>query len=146
MSATLHKDAVHSARRAHSAQSFGKLAELVRRYLDCEAAVLSLDDPFGGPRRARSAGARCASAAFRRGQEARDIDVQTLTNPLIASSRGMRFYAGLPLQDHRGRAIGMLAAMDQHERALAPKELETLKRLASLASDLYEMQRLGRAA
>jgi len=146
MSATLYKDKAQPARSTRGAQSFVNLAELVQRYLGCEAAVLSVKDPLGALRRARGADAHSAGAAFRHGHEACAIDLHTLADPLVASSMGMRFYAGLPLRDHKGRAIGMLAAMDQHERALAPEELETLKRLAGMAIDLYEMQRLGRAA
>ena len=148
MNATLHKDKSRPATGARSAPSFVKLAELVQRYLRCEAAVLTVDDPLGAPRRPRAhgAGARSASAAFRRGRKACEMDVHELTNPLVASGMGMRFYAGLPLRDREGRAIGMLAAMDHHERRLAPEELETLKRLAGEASELYEVQRLGRAA
>lgn len=148
MSATLHKDEARAASRARGVQSFVKLAELVQRYLGCEAAVLSVDDPLGALRRTRApvTDARRASAAFRPGHETFEMDLDALTNPLVAGRMGMRFYAGLPLRDSGGRAIGMLAAMDQHERTLACEELETLKQLAGMASDLYEMQRLGHAA
>jgi GAF domain-containing protein len=129
--------------------TFGKLAELVRRYLGCEAAVLSVDDPVRSLCSAvpGEADGRSASAAFRQGREAGSTvatDLATLTNPLVAGAMGMRFYAGLPLHDHRGRSIGMLAAMDRHERVLGAEEFETLKLLAGMAGDLYEMRRAAR--
>jgi GAF domain-containing protein len=147
MSATLHKDIIRAPRQAESAQSFAMLAELVQRYLGCDAAVLSVDDPLapvcGKVTADRSS--RCASAAFRQGRQPSGIDVTKLANPLVAGAMGMHFYAGLPLRDCEGRSIGMLAAMDHHERRLDADELQALKLLAEMAGDLYEMQRLGAA-
>jgi len=148
MRAPLYKNDFRAAREAKSGQSFDRLAELVQRYLDCEAAVLSVSVPLT-PIRHVGAGnvtSRCAGAAFRSGCEIAKIDLRTLTNPLVAGEMGMHFYAGLPLRDHQGRSVGMLAAMDQHERTLAPEELQALKLLAGMAGDLYETQRLGLAA
>lgn len=147
MSASLHTDKIRANADAGSEQSFARLAELVQRYLGCEAAVLSVDDPLAPlHRNGASKAARCAGAAFRPGRERCGMDVFTLTNPLIAGEQGMHFYAGLPLRDYQGRAIGMLAAVDQHERTLAPEELKTLRLLAGMATDLYEMQRISHAA
>jgi GAF domain-containing protein len=153
MSATLQKAEVGPATGKEGAQSFARIAELVQRYLGCEAAVLTVNRPLNhghnGALR-RTAGSRAdgcrATAAFRAGGETCAVDLRTLTNPLVAGEMGMRFYAGLPLRDGKGSAIGMLAAMDQHERTLAPEELDTLKLFAGMVSDVYEMQRIGHAA
>ena len=148
MSAPLPKDEIRTACHAVSAPSLSRLAELVQRYLDCGAAVLSVDHPLGSLRRDRGTGTEdsCSAVAFRPGGEIANVDLRMLTNPVAAGEMGMHFYAGLPLRDHQGRPIGMLAALDQHERTLAPEELQTLKLLAEAASDLYQTQRLGHAA
>jgi len=153
MSATWHKGEVHPGSGKGGAQSFAEIAELVQRYLGCEAAVLTVNVPVGSdplsalrPGHGSTAGDRRATAAFRAGGGTCAADLRTLTNPLVASEMGMRFYAGVPLRDGTGCAIGMLAAMDQHERTLAPEELDTLKLLAGVASNLYEMQRMDQPA
>ncbi len=148
MSATLHADDVRTASRPEGAPSFARLAELVQRYLGCEVAVLSVDDPSPALR-ALHGSSRCerrASTAFRRDSTACGVDLRELTHPLAAGEAGMRFYAGLPLRDYNGDLIGILAAMDRHERTLGAEELETLKLLAGMASDLYENQRVAELA
>jgi len=136
------------AAKTEGPQSFSRLAELVQRYLGCEAAVLSVDDPLAGLRHATTATPRrrAASAAFRPGCRPSVMESGLLLDPRVAGEMGMRFYAGLPLRDYAGRSIGMLAAMDQDERPLNSAELEMLKLLAGMATDLYEMQRVSEAA
>jgi len=141
MSATLHADDVRTASRPEGAPSFARLAELVQRYLGCEVAVLSVNDPSPSLR-ALHGSSRCE----RRDSTACGVDLRELTHPLAAGEAGMRFYAGLPLRDYNGDLIGILAAMDRHERTLGAEELETLKLLAGMASDLYENQRVAELA
>jgi len=144
MSVTLHGDEVRPHGWADCARSFAELAERVQRYLGCETAVLSVDRPLSAHPAVTT---DCnSSAAFGSGGKACEVDLRALTNPLVAGEMGMRFYAGLPLRDYQGRSVGILAAMDPHERTLSPEELETLKLLADMASDLYQVQRLGHAA
>jgi len=151
MDALLHEneDQIRSAPRvAGGPRTFGGIAELVQRYLGCDAAVLTIHhhpSSFHDTRRTKLR-ARQGSAAFRPGFEPCKIDVRSMANPLVAGELGMRFYAGLPLRDDEGHPIGMLAAVDQRETALAPGELDTVRLLAALAGDLYERQRVRHAA
>lgn len=144
MSATLHRhDFGPASEWRDDLLCFDRLAELVQAYLGCEAAVVSLKAP---PRAARSRSrrpARRCGMAVRQGAEFAmpcALEPHELVDPLIAGEIGMRFYAGLPLHDRSGRMVGTLAAMDRHPRELATDDLDALKRLAGVASELYDHQ------
>lgn len=66
------------------------------------------------------------------------VDPRTLANPLVAGDFGLRFYAGIPLKGSDGYNIGMLAVIDAAPRTIAPRDLDTLSRLARLAVHVLE--------
>lgn len=61
-------------------------------------------------------------------------DPRFANNPQLASA-GIRFYAGVPLRDARGRALGSFCILDKEPRVLAPNELEVLE---TIAADLMD--------
>lgn len=136
------------------ARSFEELAQLIQRTLDCEAVVLSLDGlgsylpdrPRMGERVEKRASCRTITAYRHDDEGSARPHPSALAHPVSAGEQGMRFFAGLPLRDHCGQPIGMLAAMDRAERSLAPAELEALRHLAAKAADIAALQRIGYAA
>jgi diguanylate cyclase (GGDEF)-like protein/PAS domain S-box-containing protein len=57
-------------------------------------------------------------------------DPRFAENPLVVRPGGIRFYAGVPLLDDAGRALGALCVIDQAPRQLSGPELEMLRDLA----------------
>lgn len=51
-------------------------------------------------------------------------------NPLVLDEPHIRFYAGIPLIDPEGFALGTLCVIDREPRELEPKQIEILKALA----------------
>jgi GAF domain-containing protein len=67
-------------------------------------------------------------------------DPRTLTNPLVVSDFGLRFYASVPLKTHDGFNIGTFAIIDSKQRYLTEAQQETLKELAGIAMDEIELR------
>jgi GAF domain-containing protein len=67
-------------------------------------------------------------------------DPRTLTNPLVVSDFGLRFYASVPLKTHDGFNIGTFAIIDSKQRYLTESQQETLKELAGIAMDEIELR------
>ncbi|MEM1331415.1 MAG: PAS domain S-box protein [Planctomycetota bacterium] len=55
-------------------------------------------------------------------------------NPLVTGDPGIRFYAGVPIVDEDGYALGSLCVIDRAPRSISPDQLEGLQSLASLVS------------
>jgi PAS domain S-box-containing protein len=62
-------------------------------------------------------------------------------NPFVAGDPYVRFYAGMPLTDPEGHALGTLCVIDRIPRSLPPATIETLQALARTASTLIELRR-----
>lgn len=71
-------------------------------------------------------------------------DPRTLTNPLVVSDFGLRFYAAVPLKTMDGFNIGTFAIIDQKQRYLTEAQQETLKELAGIAMDEIELRLAAR--
>ncbi|GAA4440538.1 hypothetical protein GCM10023188_37930 [Pontibacter saemangeumensis] len=71
-------------------------------------------------------------------------DPRTLTNPLVVSDFGLRFYAAVPLKTMDGYNIGTFAIIDQKQRYLTEAQQETLKELAGIAMDEIELRLAAR--
>lgn len=62
-------------------------------------------------------------------------------NPLVVSDPHIRFYAGAPLINEDGFALGTLCVVDRAPRELAPDEREALKALSRLVLAQLEFRR-----
>jgi len=62
-------------------------------------------------------------------------------NPLVVSDPHIRFYAGAPLINEDGYALGTLCVVDRAPRELAPEEREALKALSRLVLAQLEFRR-----
>jgi two-component sensor histidine kinase len=73
-------------------------------------------------------------------------DVRSLANPLVAGDFGLRFYAGVPLTTHDGHSLGTLCVIDREPRAIAQRQVDDLKDLASVVMDQLELRLSARRA
>ena len=62
-------------------------------------------------------------------------DARFSGNPLVLADPHIRFYAGVPLRDRSGMAIGTLCVIDREPRKLRAAELQALVDLAAIAAD-----------
>jgi excisionase family DNA binding protein len=68
-------------------------------------------------------------------------DPRFVANPLVTGAPHIRFYAGYPVRDANGLALGSLCVLDREPRRLRERELRALRELAAIASD--EVRRRG---
>jgi GAF domain-containing protein len=62
-------------------------------------------------------------------------------NPLVVSDPNIRFYAGAPLINEDGYALGTLCVVDRSPRDLAPDQKDALKALSRLVLGQLEFRR-----
>jgi excisionase family DNA binding protein len=62
-------------------------------------------------------------------------DERFVANPAVHGAPGFRFYAGVPMVDAQGYALGSLCVIDTRSRRLSDEQADILRRLASLGSD-----------
>lgn len=62
-------------------------------------------------------------------------------NPLVAGDPRIRFYAGAPLIDHKGNALGSICVIDRHPRTITAEQNQALKALARQVMALLELRR-----
>ena len=72
-------------------------------------------------------------------------DLRFHDNPLVQGDPGIRFYAGAPLVDADGLALGTLCVLDREPRHLEPHQHEALDALSRQVSKLLELRRTSRA-
>jgi GAF domain-containing protein len=68
-------------------------------------------------------------------------DERFRTNPLVVSEPHIRFYAGMPLINEDGYALGTLCVVDQAPRTLVPEQEAALKALSRLVLMQMEFRR-----
>jgi diguanylate cyclase (GGDEF)-like protein len=68
-------------------------------------------------------------------------DMRFRNNPLVTNAPSLRFYAGAPIVDPNGFALGTIAVMDTRARTLADKEASLLRDLSTLAMSTLENRR-----
>jgi diguanylate cyclase (GGDEF)-like protein/PAS domain S-box-containing protein len=77
-------------------------------------------------------------------EDARE-DPRFADNRLVTGPEGIRFYAGAPILDVAGRALGTLCILDTRPRHLSPAEIETLCDLAFGVSAILRMEQANAA-
>ena len=65
-------------------------------------------------------------------------DARFSGNPLVLADPHIRFYAGVPLRDRAGMAMGTLCVIDREPRKLRSTELQALVDLAAIAAGEIE--------
>jgi GAF domain-containing protein len=68
-------------------------------------------------------------------------DERFFDNPNVAGGLGVVFYAGVPVQDAQGRALGSLCVCDTRPRELSELKLDSLRALAKLVSTHFQLRR-----
>jgi excisionase family DNA binding protein len=72
------------------------------------------------------------------------LDQGFADNPAVTGKPHFRFYAGAPVIDPDGFALGSVCVMDYVPRTLDPDQTETLRALAALASDQVRLRATDR--
>nr|WP_024309974.1 ATP-binding protein [Pseudomonas sp. P818] len=67
-------------------------------------------------------------------------DARFRDNPLVTSEPHIRFYAGVPLHDGEGLALGTLCVIDRQPRHLDAHQRSQLRHLAQLTGELFELR------
>lgn len=62
-------------------------------------------------------------------------------NPFVIGKEKIVFYAGVPVRDGRGNAMGTLCVCDHRPRELSDQQLEALKALAKLVNAHLELRK-----
>ena len=141
--------------------AFDELVAIARKRFDAPIAAVSFVDEHRWWPKAISGFARCSLPrevtfchhAIRAGG---DDDVFVIPDargdrrfagsPLVASGPRLRFYAGAPLRDSLGYALGTFSIYDVNPRRLDARDTASLREFANLAVQLVELRRAaGRA-
>ncbi len=72
-------------------------------------------------------------------------DARFAENPLVTGAPHIRFYAGAPLVDHEGFALGTLCVVASEPRTLTPFQAKALKELSCVVVRLLEAHKADQA-
>jgi PAS domain S-box-containing protein len=68
------------------------------------------------------------------------LDERFKDNPLVTGAPHLRFYAGAPIINHEGYALGTFCLIDVKPRTLNPKEKEILRKMAANAMHIIQLR------
>lgn len=68
-------------------------------------------------------------------------DARFVDNPLVVGAPNIRFYAGCPLVDRAGFALGTLSVLDRVPKTLAPHQASVLRELSTVVVRMLEARR-----
>ncbi|MFD2144810.1 sensor histidine kinase [Mucilaginibacter antarcticus] len=68
-------------------------------------------------------------------------DERFVQNPMVTGPTKIMFYAGVPLVNEDGHALGSLCMVDQQTHVLSPYQVDALKTLATQVMDKLELRR-----
>ncbi len=71
-------------------------------------------------------------------------DERFANNPFVTGEPHIVFYAGMPLVDEDGYALGSLCVLDVQEQRLSPFQLTALKQLAKQVVSLLQLRKKNR--
>lgn len=139
-------------------EAFDDVARLAAELCGTEIALITLVDAdyqwfkakvgvehVGTPRDLSFCG-HCITGAHPLVVEDTHADPRFADNPLVTGDPFIRFYAGVPLEVEPGSAVGALSVADRAPRTLTPRQLESLRRLATqIARELRLRRDLDRA-
>ncbi len=63
-----------------------------------------------------------------------------ISNPLVAGSFGLKFYAGAPLTTKEGYHIGTVCIVDKKPRSFSPSQMQQLKRFSKMVMNEIELR------
>src|SRR4051794_39409079 len=69
------------------------------------------------------------------------LDPRFADNPLVTGEPHLRFYAGVPLLLDAGSSVGALSVADRSPRAISPRQIASLERLATQVSRELRLRR-----
>ncbi|WGQ11449.1 GAF domain-containing sensor histidine kinase [Pedobacter gandavensis] len=138
--------------------SFDKLTKLAASLLKVPIAIVSLVDTdriwfkskygIDAQQIDRDEGL-CASVIFSDDLylvEDASVDPRTLSNPLVAGSFGLRFYAAVPLRTRDGFNLGTFCVIDKAARTLSEEEEQILRDLRDIVMDQIELRLASRVS
>lgn len=161
--ATLEEERIKALKRysildTRTDGSFDKLTKLAASLLKVPIAIVSLVDTdriwfkskygIDAQQIERDEGL-CASVIFSDDLylvEDASIDPRTLSNPLVAGSFGLRFYAAVPLRTRDGFNLGTFCVIDKEPRTLSEEEEQILKDLRDIVMDQIELRLASRVS
>ena len=142
--------------------AFDGLVRIARKRFDAPISAISFVDERRWWPKAISGFARCslpraghllppydrstAAATISSSCATRSRDRRFADSPLVASGPRVRFYAGAPLRDSLGYALGTFSIFGGEPRQLGARDAASLREFARLAFQLLELRRAaGRA-
>lgn len=108
--------------------AFNALAELTRRMLGCQAAVVRIHGDLD----------LCA-ASQTQDDDSGTWDPRSLADPLMTDDLGLGFYIGFPLRTKAGDSRGVLVGADRRPRTLTGEDMANLRLIAAVTVDMLEL-------
>lgn len=132
--------------------SFDGAAEIARRLLGCQCAIIHIVDReqlFEMSHSGESENTSPVEFTSVAGDHPSLLlggraDPTSAADPRFAADLGFAFYAGIPLRTADGHLLGTLALLDPAPRELADQDLQSLKLLAAMVVDMIELRLAAR--